>query len=298
VAVANAVVGGLLIGGVYALISVGLTLIFGVMDMINFAQGQFLMVGMFLAYVASARFGVDPLVAAVGVGAIVFVGGCVVERLVIEPIIRAPQMAQVFATIGLGLVLQNAAALLFGPNNHSVSTPYQNQTLHLGPIGLTETYLFAFVVAGIFTALLFSFLTLTSWGRAMRATAQNRQAALLVGINPRLMAMLAFGIGVGLTALAGAVVLPYTIVNPTAGQGYVLIMFTVVVLGGLGSVRGALLAGLAIGVIQSLSTVFLPVELENLAVFLIFLAALVVVPGGVARAVRERAVRMVGARGG
>lgn len=284
----QATINGLLIGGVYALIAVGLTLVFGIMEVVNFAHGEFLMLGMFGALIASTYAGVDPLIAAVGVGAVVFLVGAVVERTMIEPILHAPPLAQVFATVGLGILLRNGAAVLFGNDFQSVKTGYQTQTLEIGSIGLSVSYLLAFLYAAVVAIGLNFFLTRTEFGRAMRATAQNRSAAVLMGINPRRMYMVAFGLGVGLTGLAGAVILPYTTVYPTVGLQYVLIMFTVVVLGGLGSVRGAMIAGLFIGVVQSVSTVFLSTELQNLMVFLIFFIALVLGPGGVIKRVNFR----------
>lgn len=285
-AILQAIVNGILIGGVYALLSVGLTLVFGVMDLINFAQGEFLMLGMFAAYFAWSFWGIDPLIAAVGVGLIIFVLGVIVERVMIEPIINAPALAQVFATVGLGIVLQNGAATLFGADFRSVQTPYQTQSISVLGLHLALPYLLAFAYAVVVAACLGIFLTRTEFGLAMRATAQNRLAAVLLGINPRRMNMVAFGIGVGLAALAGAAILPYTTVYPTVGLQYVLIMFTVVVLGGLGSVSGALVAGLAVGIVQSVSTVFLATELQNLVVFIMFLAALLFKEGAVGRHVR------------
>ncbi len=284
----QAFLNGLLIGGVYALISIGLTLVFGVMDIVNFAQGEFLMIGMFLAFFAHQLLGLDPLVAAVGAGVVVFAFGVLVERVVIEPIIDAPPLAQVFATVGLGIVLSNAAAAAFGNEYHGVATPYGAISVPFFGAHLALPYLLAFVYAAAVAALLYAFLNLTDLGRAMRATAQNRGAATLLGINPRSMYMLAFGLGVGLAGLAGAVILPYTVVHPAIGSQFVLIMYTVVVLGGLGSIRGAAVAGLVIGVVQSVSTVFLATELQNLVVFLIFMAALILVPGGVLKGVRLR----------
>lgn len=287
----QATINGLLIGGVYALISAGLTLVFGVMDIINFAQGEFLMLGMFGAYFAWAILGIDPLVAAVGVGIVVFLLGLIVERALIEPIIDAPALAQVFVTVGLGIILQNGAAAVFGTDFRSVQTPYQTRALHLGALQLPLPYVLAFGYAMVVAAALGLFLTRTDFGRAMRATSQNRLAAIYMGINPKRMDMVSFGLGVGLAGLAGAVILPYATVYPTVGLQYVLIMFTVVVLGGLGSVRGAVIAGLFVGWIQSISTVFMSTELENLAVFIIFLLALVLIPGGVGKRVRARFVR-------
>jgi branched-chain amino acid transport system permease protein len=292
----QAVLNGLLIGGVYALISIGLTLVFGVMDVINFAQGEFLMIGMFAAYFINRFLGVDPLVSAVAVGAIVFLIGVVVERVIVEPIIQAPPLAQVFATVGLSIVLQNAAAAAFGSEFHGVNTPYQTASLPLPGAHLPLPYVLAFAYATLVAVLLYAFLNLTDLGRAMRATAQNRTAATLMGINPRTMYMIAFGLGVGLAGLAGAVVLPYTVVHPAIGTQYVLIMYTVVVLGGLGSIRGAALAGLVIGVVQAVSTVFLATELQNLVVFLMFMGALILGAGGVIKSVRLGVSPLAGRR--
>lgn len=277
---------GLLIGSVYALIAVGLTLVFGVMDIVNFAHAEFLMLGMFGGYVAAHYFGIDPLMAAPLVGVVVFVLGALLERVIIEPIIKAPPLAQVMATVGLGLMLANGAAAIMGNDFRSVKTTYQTTAIHVLGLRLSATYLYAAVYALVVAALLALFLNKTEFGKAMRATAQNRGAAVLMGINPKRMYMIAFGLGVGLAALAGSAIVPYTLVYPFVGQQYVLIMFTVVVLGGLGSVRGAIFAGLTVGVIQSVTTLVLPSELQNLVVFVVFLVVLVLGPGGVMRRVR------------
>ncbi len=283
----QSLVNGLLIGSVYALIAVGLTLVFGIMDIVNFAHAEFLMLGMYGGYVASTQFGVDPLVAAPVVGIVVFVLGAVVERLMIEPIVKAPPLAQVMATVGLGLVLTNGTAVIMGNDFRSVTTAYQTAAYTVLGLNFSATYLYAASYALVVAGLLALFLNRTEFGKAMRATAQNRGAAVLMGINPQRMYMVAFGLGVGLAALAGSVIVPYTLTYPPVGQQYVLIMFTVVVLGGLGSVPGAILASLGVGVLQSLTTRVLASELQNLVVFIVFLAVLVLGPGGVFRRVRH-----------
>lgn len=277
----QAIVNGAFLGGVYSLISVGLALVFGVMEIVNFAQAEFLMIGMFGAYVTWELFGLDPLVSAVIVGVVVFLLGALVERYLIEPIIHTPPVSQVFLTVGISIFLQNIAAVLFGTDYHSVQTAYQTSNLSLGGLSINVPYLLAFCYAVIGAAMLYVFLEFTELGRAMRATSQNRQAAVLMGINPRKIYMTAFGIGVGFAALAGAAILPYTVVSPTVGQQYVLIMFTVVVLGGLNSIWGVFASGLLIGVLQSVSALFLPTELQNLVVFIVFVLALIIVRGGV-----------------
>lgn len=286
-ALIEAVIGGLLIGCVYALISIGLTLVFGIMDMVNFAHAEFMMLGMFGAYAAWVVLGIDPLVSAVVVGFGVFLIGLLVERIVFEPIIKAPAIAQVMATIGISLIFANGAAVVAGTDFRSVTTSYQTRTIGFAGMHFGLTYLYAALYAVVIVGLLALFLNKTEFGKAMRATAQNRSAAILMGINPRKMYMMAFGIGVGLAGLAGAVILPYTLVFPTAGSQYILIMFTVVVLGRLGSVIGAAVAGLGVGVIQSLTTFLLSAQVQNLVVFVVFFVALVLGTGSVQRGIRK-----------
>jgi branched-chain amino acid transport system permease protein len=186
--------------------------------------------------------------------------------------------------------------MVMGTDFLSVTTGYQTSTYHVFGISLNATYLYAALYAAVVVTLLGLFLNKTEFGKAMRATAQNRGAAVLLGINPRRMYMIAFGIGVGLSALAGAVILPYTLVYPSVGQQYILIMFTVVVLGRLGSVLGATIAGLVVGVIQSLTTLVLPAQLQNLVVFVVFFAALVLSASGVQRHLRAIRRRVNDAR--
>lgn len=283
----QSIANGVLIGSVYGLISVGLTLIFGVMNIVNFAQGEFLMIGMMATFFLSTAFGIDPLVIAplIGVGGFLF--GMLSERIVIEPIIKAPQSAQIIATVGLSLILANGMAVVSGTNFLSVSTPYQDETFNILGLSFSASFVYAAIYALVMAVLLSLFLTKTRYGKAMRATAQNREAVQLMGINPRMMYMLAFGLGSALTVVAGAVILPYTLTYPYIGQRYILIMFTVVVLGGLGSVRGAIVAGLVVGVVQSVSTLVLPIDIQNLPVFVVFFFALVLIPGGVLKRIRK-----------
>jgi branched-chain amino acid transport system permease protein len=182
-------------------------------------------------------------------------------------------------------------ALVFGNTSRSANTPYQGQSISILGLHASAPYLYAGIYALVVAGLLWFFLSRTETGRAMRATAQNRNAATLMGINSKSMYMLAFGIGTGLAGLAGAVILPYTLVHPYIGQQYVLIMFTVVVLGTLGSVKGALIAGVVVGVIQSLTSQYLKTEMQNLVVFVVFFVVLVLVPGGGIKAIRHKIER-------
>jgi branched-chain amino acid transport system permease protein len=276
----QAVVNGLLIGGVYAVISIGLTLVFGVMSIVNFAQAEFLMIGMYVGYYGWQAFGLDPILGAPIAFGIAFVIGVLIQRFLIERVIHAPDVAQIFLTVGLLIVLENLALVLFGSEFKSVRTGYQTSALSVGGLIIGVPYLFAFAVSGVVGILLWAFLRFTWIGQAMRATAQNGVAALSLGINIRRVRQVAFGLGVGLTALGGSVILPYYTASPTAGGQFVVLMFTVVVLGGLGSVLGAVFGGLAVGVIQSVSTLVMPIQLQNLALFVVFIAMLAVRPQG------------------
>lgn len=276
----QAIVNGLLIGGVYAVISIGLTLVFGVMSIINFAQAEFLMIGMFVGYYCWEAFGLDPILGSFVAFGVAFALGVLIQRFLIERVIDAPDVAQIFLTVGLLIVLENLALVLFGSEFKSVRTGYQTSAIAIAGLIISVPYLFAFGVSVVVGIALWAFLRFTWIGQAMRATAQNGIAALSLGIDVRRVRQLAFGLGVGLTALGGSVILPYYTASPTAGGQFVVLMFTVVVLGGLGSVLGAVFGGLAVGVIQSVSTLFMPIQLQNLALFVVFIAMLAVRPQG------------------
>lgn len=277
---------GLMIGGVYAVISVGLTLVYGVMGIINFAQAEFLMLGMFAAFWAWATLGLDPLVGSVLAFALVFAAGWVTQGVLVERILHAPPVAQIFLTVGLLIALENAALLAFGSEFRSVRTPYQTEAAQLGPVLVGLPHLFAFLMALASGAAMWWFMRRTRAGQAMRATAQDPMAAQLLGIDVARMRKLAFGLGVGLTAFGGAVILPYITVFPTVGAQFVVLMFTAVVLGGLGSVAGAVVGGLSVGIIQSLSTLIFPIQLQNLVLFVVFIAVLSLRPEGLLAAKR------------
>jgi branched-chain amino acid transport system permease protein len=279
-ALLQALLDGVMIGGVYAVISIGLTLVFGVMGIVNFAQAEFLMLGMFAAYFLWAYLGLDPLIAAPIAFVIVGGFGMLVQATLVRRVMHAPPVAQIFLTVGLLIVLENAALLAFGSEFRSVTTSYQTSSLRLGPLFVSVPYLAAFLASSASGFALWWFLRTSWFGRAMRATAQDPMAARLMGIDAELMGQLAFGLGVGLTAFGGAVILPYLTVYPTVGGQFVVLMFTVVVLGGLGSIAGAVVGGLAVGLIQSVSGLLFPIQLQNLVLFVVFIAVLALRPEG------------------
>lgn len=276
---------GVLIGGVYAVISIGLSLVFGVMHIVNFAHAEFLMMGMFIAWFAWAYGGVDPMLGAFVALIVTFVIGMGMQKVLIKPILNAPQVAQIFLTVGLLFAMENGALLLFGADYRSVSTSYQTEALALfsgesGRIIVALDKLYSFLMALLSGTCLWLFLTRTSWGRAMRATSQDPMAAKLMGIDTDKMYMIAFGLGVGTTAFGGAVILPYITASPTVGAQFVVLMFTAVVLGGLGSVVGAVVGGIMVGLIQSFSALVLPIQLQNLTLFVVFILVLAFKPEG------------------
>lgn len=276
----QAIVNGILIGGVYALLAVGLTLVFGIMDIVNFAQSEFLMIGMFVAFAINNAIGLDPILSSFAVFVVVFLIGALVQRFLIQRVLDAAMVTQILLTVGVSIVIISGAQLVFGADFRSVTTGYQTKALNIGPLDLSVPYLLAFGGSLIMYLFLWLFLERTYVGRAMRATAQNRKAVVLLGVNPNRMFVLAFAIGTGLAGVAGAMILPYAYVFPTVGHEFALIMFTIVVLGGFGSVPGALVGGLIVGVIQSVSAVLLPTQLQNLVVFIVFILTLTYRPNG------------------
>jgi branched-chain amino acid transport system permease protein len=282
-ALLQAILDGLMLGGVYAVISIGLTLVFGVVSIVNFAQAQFLMVGMYVAYFAWSKLGLDPLLGSLLSFAVVFCLGYLMQHHLIRRVLKAPEVAQIFLTVGILIVIENLALIAFGSQFRSVQTWYQNEAIELGGLIISMPYGIAFccsVVAGIS---IWWVLTRTWWGRAVRSTAQDPMAAKLMGINPDQVYRLAVGLGVGLTAFGGAIILPYMTVSPAAGEQFGVLMFTVVVLGGLGNVLGAVVGGLAVGVIQSISGLYLPLQLQNLVLFIVFILTLALRPEGLLR---------------
>lgn len=280
IAVLQALTDGILVGGVYSVIAVGLSLVFGVLGIVNFAQAEFMMLGMYAAWFVWRYLGLDPLIGAVFSFAAVFCLGALIQRFLIQRVMKAPPVAQIFLTVGILIVLENGALLLFGPDFRSVQTAYQAKALTIGPIFVSVGYLAAFIAAVIVSTALWFVLARTWIGRAIRATAQNPMAAAMFGVDTSWIYAIAFGLGTGLSAFGGAIILANASVSPTSGSQYVVLMFTVVVLGGLGSVMGALVGGVMVGMIQSLSTLVMPIQLQNLALFAIFIALLAFRPQG------------------
>lgn len=279
VILAQVVVSGILLGGVYALISIGLTLIFGVLRVVNFAHGEFLMIAMYASFWLFHLYGLDPYGSILLVVALLFLVGLLVEFLVIRPILKASASMQIAATVGLSTLLQNLALVTMTANYRSVETRLSKAVLSIGPLVLGVSRLVAFLVALAITGALFLFLQRSYLGKAIRCTAQDRTAALLMGINIDRVYLVTFAIGSALVGIAGALLMPLYPVFPTVGTYFVLAAFVVVVLGGLGNLTGALLGGFIIGLVEAFSGFFVP-ELKEAVYFVVFIIVLLIRPTG------------------
>lgn len=272
---------GLLTGGIYALIGIGLTVIFGVMRIVNFAHGAFVMAGMYATYFLFTYARIDPFLSLLVVIPAMFILGGLLHKALIDPVLKAPELNQLLLTEGISIVLINAALLAFTANYLTMTTSYASATARFGGVSLSLPALGAFGVALLITGLLYLVFMKTSTGRRIRATSQDSEAAQLLGINIKRVQALTFGIGVAAAAAAGSLLMPiYYRVDPTAGSPFTLKAFVVVVLGGMGSVTGALIGGLVLGVAESLGAVYVSTGYKDAIGFVIFLLILTLKPSG------------------
>jgi branched-chain amino acid transport system permease protein len=276
----QAVVNGLLIGGIYALVSIGVTLIFGVVKIVNFAQGEFVMIGMYISFFLAKSAGIDPLLSLLVSMPALFVIGVLIQHFLIRRVLGLGDMPQIFLTFALSLLLLNLALLLFTANYRTVETPYSEAAIHIGPIYIAVAKLIAFAVAMALSAALWVFLRATDLGKAMRAAAQNRDVAMLMGINPDRVFAVAVGVALALAGAAGSLLMPFYPAYPLVGQVFVLMAFVAVVLGTLGNVVGALLASLMMGVAESLGIQFVGADSGLIVVFVMLLLTLAIRPSG------------------
>jgi branched-chain amino acid transport system permease protein len=278
--IAQALVNGLLIGGIYALVSIGVTLIFGVVKIVNFAQGEFVMLGMYISYGLATHLGLDPVASLVVSMPALFLAGMVLQRVLIRRVLGLGDMPQIFLTFALSLLLINVALLLFTADYRTVHTSYSDLSIRIGPVYVGVARLIAFVVAILLTGALEIFLRVTDLGKAMRAASQNPEVAMLMGINPDHVFSVAVGLSLALAGAAGSLIMPFYSVYPGVGQAFVLMAFVVVVLGTLGNVRGAFIASLMMGIAESLGIQFIGADSGLLVVFAVLLLTLAVKPGG------------------
>jgi len=273
-------VNGLLLGGIYALISIGLTMIWGIMQIVNFAHGEYLMLAMYSTFWLFTLYGMDPYLALIIVAPFLFLLGVITQKLVINPVLDAPHSAQIFATVGLSIFLQNLAFFLWKADFRSVSLSFPISNIKFYGLIISFPRLVAFTITLVMVIVLFLFLKRTYIGKALRATADNKRAAKLMGINVGRIYYLALGIGTSCVGIAGGILVPMYPVSPTSGGYFVLTAFVVVVLGGMGSIEGAFIGGLIIGVVEAFSGFYLAPALKEVVYFLVFILILVFKPLG------------------
>ncbi len=279
-AVAQLGVSTVLLGGLYALIAVGLTLIFGIMRVVNFAHGEFLMLGMYLAFWSFTLWHVDPYFVLFVAIPLFFVVGLVTYVLVMRGVIAASHNVQIFTTFGLSILLQNVALVAWSGDFRFVRPWHLHVALRIGGTTFNLSQVVAFVIAVALTIALIAFMKWTHTGRVMRATAQDRDAATLMGIDTDRVYKLTFAIGIAAVGAAGVLVAPLYSVYPTAGLQFVLLSYVVVVLGGLGDMAGALIGSLIVAAVEVAGSYVFGIAWKEIFYFLLFILVLVFRPAG------------------
>lgn len=273
----QACVNGLLMGGFYSLMGMGQNIIFGVMKIVNFCHGEMLMVGMYLTYVLYTYFGIDPYVAVPIVAVIMFCLGALIQHTLITPSLGTKSFTNLlFLTVGLGLLLSNGALVIFGSDYRSIRTPYSRTYIPIGPVTMALPRLISFGVLVVVTIALFAFLKYTTIGKQIRAVSQNPVGAEVVGINVKRIYILTYGLGIALAGTAGALLTQFYTIFPTAGASFGFRALIVVVVGGLGSIPGAFFAGIFLGLLETMSALFISPSYSDLIVFVTFIVILVV----------------------
>ena len=277
----QALVNGLLLGGVYAAYSAGFSLIFGVMGVVNLAHGEMIMLGAFTSYWMFAAFNMDPYFTLPFAMIFLFGFGYVIQKYIINRVIEMPHIMSYILTFGIHLVVANAALKLWTHDFRSITTSYSGANAAFWGLNIPYSRLITFVLAlGIIQALWF-FLDKTETGRAIRATAMDKEVARLMGVNIREIYALTFGIGAAVTGLAGASISPFVIIFPEMGLGYTITAFCVVVLGGMGYMPGALWGGLILGIAQSMAATYLSGGISVALTFVMLFFVLIVRPAGI-----------------
>jgi branched-chain amino acid transport system permease protein len=279
----KAVISGVLVGAVYALIGAGLNIIYGVMRVVNFAHGDFLVLAAYITYWLSVLYGVNPLISLLIVIPAFFVLGLLLYYLTVPRLLTSkdPEMASYLAYFGLSLILAISLLLLWGADPRGIPSPFKIASVSIGPVHLAVGRLIAFAVSAIGALLLIFFLYKTYYGRAIRAVIQNRQAVPLLGINLHLISALAFGLGLVLAGTAGTLItLVFPAITPSMGMVYTTIAFVTIVLGGLGNPLGAMLGGIIFGLVENISAVFMPTALSPVMAFAILIIVVMFRPQG------------------
>ena len=279
-------VAGVLIGGIYSLIGIGMTLIMGVMGIINLAHGQLMMVAMYITFVLSSYLHLDPYFSLLVAMPALFLLGVLLQKLFLNPLMKIESILpenQVLMTVGIGMVLTEIARFIFSSDYKSVKTIYSSSVFFIGDISFNLPMCIAFFFALALTALLFWFLLKTDIGRSIRATAQDRDAATLMGVNTGKITVITFGLGSALVAAAGCLLIPIYYLFPDIGGPFTLKAFVITILGGLGSTVGAIFGGLVLGIAESLGAAYIGMGYREMVGFVIFVLVLIFLPGGLKR---------------
>ncbi|MCX5736706.1 MAG: branched-chain amino acid ABC transporter permease [candidate division NC10 bacterium] len=283
----SAVVNGIVVGGLYGAIAIGLSLIFGVMRVINFAHGSFLMVGLFIPYWLWQLFGVNPYVSILVAAPALFGLGYAVQAFLIAPLYKRERamvlepLSALMLTAGVGLILDNLTFMVFGPDFRGITLDFASKALWIGDmLNINYTRLIAFLASLAITAILSLFLARTDMGRAIRSTAQNRDAASLCGINVMRIYNVTFGLGCAILGIVGCLMIPFYLVSPSIGLAFGIRSFITVVLGGIGSIPGCILGGLVLGVVESVAAQFVTATSASIFSFVIFILVLFFRPTG------------------
>jgi branched-chain amino acid transport system permease protein len=274
-------VNGLLAGGIFAVVALGFSLVWGIMNIINLAHGAFVMLGAYTAFVLFSAWNIDPFVSVPVAFVVLFVLGYAIQRFVLNFVVRAPILTTFLLTFGLSLLIVNIVLLVFHGDIKGITTAYSGANFALGPVTIAWTKLLTLVAALIITALMQLFLTKTKTGRAIRATSMDIGAAQLSGVRVAHLYAIVFGLGAGLAGAAGALIsLSYSL-QPSMGDPFIITAFVVCVLGGLGSVSGALVGGLVYGVLESFGSQYVGTGVQDAVALVVLLIVLIVRPTGI-----------------
>lgn len=279
-------VSGLLKGGLYSLIGTGMTLIMGVMGIINLAHGQLMMVSMYLTYSLFAFLGVDPYVSLLFSMPAIFLLGMFLQKYLLNPLIRVETILpenQVLMTVGIGMVLTEIMRFIFTSDYKSVQTSYSNSAVYLGDISFSMPLIIDFFIAVALTVFLYWFLVKTDIGRSIRATAQDKEAAVLMGVHSERITYITFGLGAALVAAAGTLLIPIFYLFPDIGGPFTRKAFVICILGGLGSTVGAIFGGISLGLVEAFAATYIAMEFEDMVGLIIFILVLLFLPGGFKR---------------
>ncbi|ABK16014.1 branched-chain amino acid ABC transporter permease [Syntrophobacter fumaroxidans] len=276
-------VAGILMGGIYALVGLGMTLIMGVMKIVNLAHGQLMMIAMYITFVLFDHFHIDPYFSLLVSMPALFLLGAFIQKYLLNPLLKVDSILpenQVLMTVGIGMILTEIVRFIFQSDYKSVKTSYSFSTMYLGTISFNTSMVVAFCIAVLLTGGLFFFLAKTDVGKSVRATAQNKDAALLMGVNAEWITILTYGLGAALVAAAGTLLLPIYYLFPDVGGRFTLKAFVITILGGMGSTVGAIVGGVFLGIAESLGATYISMALSDAVGLVIFLLVLIFLPGG------------------